>query len=128
MKRRTASDRMAECIIEMVHEYKQAKEFLNHRVEILEANVDHWKDKTKNAVEQCDKATDTLGEIADIIAGFTEHTDDGYIKVYLSNLMPENAVKLERLFKLLDIPMTADHVNDSESCSKCKGRCCDEEN
>ena len=118
MKIRTASDRMAECIIELVHEYKQAKEFLNNRVTILEANVDHWKDKTKNAVEQCNKATDTLGEIADIIAGFTEHTDDGYIKVYLSNLIPENAVKLERLFKLLDIPMTAEQIKDGDTIEK----------
>jgi hypothetical protein len=114
-KNRKASDRMAECIVQLVYEYRQTIEHLNSRIKILDVNVDYWKDKTNKAVEQCDKATDTLGEIADIIAGFTEHTDDGYIKVYLSNLIPENAVKLERLFKLIDIPMTADQIKDGDT-------------
>ena len=109
---------MAECIIQLVYEYRQTITNLNSRIKVLDANVDYWKDKTKTAVEQCDRATDTLGEIADIIAGFTEHTDDGYIKVYLSNLIPENAVKLERLFKLLDIPMTADQIKDGDISEK----------
>lgn len=109
MKRRTASDRMAECIIEMLHEYKQTIDHLNSRISILEANVDYWKKQTATTVEQCDNVTDTIGEIADIIAGITEHADE-YIKIYLTDLQPDNAVKLKRLFKLLDIPMTADQI------------------
>lgn len=112
MKRRTASDRMAECIIEMVHEYKQTIEHLNSRIRILEANVDYWKHRNQEAVEQCDKATDTIGEIAEIIAGITEHAADGYIRLYLTDLQPDNAATLKRLFKLLDIPMTADQIKE----------------
>ena len=103
---------MAECIIEMVHEYKQTIEHLKTRIEILEANVDYWKHKTNVAVEQCDNATDTIGEIAEIIAGVTEHAADGYIRLYLTDLQHENAATLKRLFKLLDIPMTADQIKE----------------
>ena len=114
MKRRTASDRMAECIIEMVHEYKQTIEHLNSRIKILDANVDYWKHKNQVTVEQCNNATDTIGEIADIIAGITEHTESGDIRVYLSDIQPENKSKLERLFRLLDIPMTAEQIKEGD--------------
>ena len=115
MKNRKASDRMAECIIDLLKEYKRRIEILNRSIDMLTAQCKETERKLNRAVDQANDATDTLEEIADIIAGFTEHTDDGYIKVYLSNLIPENAVKLERLFKLLDIPMTADQVKDGDT-------------
>lgn len=115
MGRRTASDRMAECIIEMVHEYKQTIEKLTSRLNIADANVDYWKHKTQKSVDDCNKATDTLGEIADIIAGITEHTEDGDIRIYLSDVIPENERKLKRLFRLLDIPMTAQQTKDGDT-------------
>lgn len=111
-RNRKASDRMAECIVQLVYEYRQTIEHLNSRIKVLDANVDYWKDKTNKAVERCDEATDTLGEIAEIIAGITEHDKDGYTKIYLSDLMPENESKLKRLFKILDIPMTAEQIKD----------------
>lgn len=109
---------MAECIVQLVYEYQQTIANLNSRIKILDANVDYWKNKTHDAVEQCDKATDTLGEIADIIAGITEHAPDGYNRIYLNDLQPENAAKLKRLFKLLDIPMTADQIKDGDTIEK----------
>ena len=115
MKRRTASDRMAECIIEMVHEYKQQIEYLHHRIDILKAACKENEKQRIKAVEQCDNATDTIGEIADIIAGVTEHAADGYIRLYLTDLQPDNAATLKRLFKLLDIPMTADQIKEGET-------------
>ena len=114
MKRRTASDRMAECIIEMVHEYKQTIEQLNSRLKILDANVDYWKHKNHEVVEQCNNATDTIGEIAEIIAGITEHTENGIIRIYLSDIQEENESKLKRLFRLLDIPMTAEQIKEGD--------------
>ena len=115
MKRRSASDRMAECIIEMVHEYKKLIEGLNVRIEMLEDNINYWKNKTHTAVEQCNNATDTIGEIADIIAGITEHDEEGFTKIYLSDVIPDNESKLRRLFKLLDIPMTAEQIKDGDT-------------
>lgn len=108
MKRRKASDIMAECIIDMVHEYKRTIERLNTEA------VD-WKYRTQKAVDDCNKATDTLGEIADIIAGITEHREDGSINIYLSNILDEDATKLKRLFNLLDIPMTAEQIKDGDT-------------
>ena len=122
MKRRTASDRMAECIIEMVHEYRKTIEKLNSRISILESNVEYWKHKTAqsveerdNAINDCDKVTNNMGEIADIIAGITEHTESGDIRVYLSDIQPENKSKLERLFRLLDIPMTESEIKEGDT-------------
>lgn len=109
---------MAECIVQLVYEYRQTISNLNSRIKVIDANVDYWKDKTNKAVEQCNEATDTLGEIADIIAGITEHEEGGDIKIYLSNIVPENKVKLEKLFKLLDIPMTADQIKDGDRIDK----------
>lgn len=116
MKRRTASDRMAECIIEMLHEYKQQINFLQRRIDFLNDACQENEKRRIKAVEQCDNATDTLEEIADIIAGITEHSDDGAdIRIYLSDIQPEGERKLKRLFKLLDIPMTADQVKDGDT-------------
>lgn len=106
---------MAECIIEMVHEYKQTISHLNGRIEIMKDNINYWKDKTQKAVEDCDKATDKLGEIAEIIAGITERTENGDIRIYLSDIQPENKSKLERLFRLLDIPMTAEQIKEGDT-------------
>ena len=116
MKRRTASDRMAECIIEMVHEYKQQIEYLHHRIDILKAACQENEKQRIKAVEQSNYMSDTLGEIADIIAGITEHTDDGAdIRIYLSDIQPEGERKLKRLFKLLDIPMTAEQIKEGDT-------------
>lgn len=122
MKRRTASDRMAECIIEMVHEYRQTIEKLNSQISILESNVEYWKHKTQqsvderdNAINDCDKKANMLGEITKIIAGITEHDEHGTIKIHLSDKLFENEVKLKRLFKLLDIPMTSEQIKDGDT-------------
>ena len=115
MKRRTASDRMAECIVQLVYEYRQTIANLNSRIKVLDSNVDYWKDKTNKAVEQCDKATDTLGEVADIIADITDYAPDGYIRVYITDLQAEDSAKLKRLFKLLDIPMTAEQIKEGDT-------------
>ena len=117
-RNRKASDRMAECIVQLVYEYRQTIEHLNSRIKILDSNVDYWKNKTHEAVEQCDRATDTLGEIADIIAGITEHAADGYTRIYLNDLQPENSATLKRLFNLLDIPMTADQIKEGDTIDK----------
>lgn len=115
MGRRTASDRMAECIIEMVHEYKRQIEMLNRRIDYLIADGKEQERKRIKAVEQADDMSDMLGEIADIIAGITEHTEDGDIKIYLSNVIPENESKLKRLFRLLDIPMTESEIKEGDT-------------
>ena len=115
MKRRTASDRMAECIIDMVHEYKKRVEKLEYQVIALNSNNEDLKKKLEKAVDQANDATDTLGEIADIIAGIIEHTEDGDIRIYLSNVIPENESKLKRLFLLLDIPMTAEQLKEGDN-------------
>lgn len=112
--KRTASDRMAECIIDMVHEYKKRVEKLEYQVLALNSNNEDLKKKLEKSVDQADDATDKLGEIADIIAGITDHTEYGDIKIYLSTTQPKNQIKLERLFKLLDIPMTSDQVKDGD--------------
>jgi len=115
MKRRTAADRMAECIIGLVNEYKNTISHLNGRIATLKDNIDYWKDKTQKAVEYCDKATDKLGEIAEIIAGITEQTEGGHIRIYLSNITPEEGIELNRLFGLLDIPMSAEQIKDGDN-------------
>ena len=114
MKRRTASDRMAECIIDLVNEYKRTISNLNGRIATMKDNINYWEDKTKKAVEDCDKATDKLGEIAEIIAGITEHKEDGTIYIFLSDIRSADAVKIDRLFKLLDIPMTAEQIKEGD--------------
>lgn len=114
MKNRKASDRMAECIIEMVHEYKQRIEFLNRKFDVLAERCKEEEKRRVKAVDQTNTMSDKLGEIADIIAGITEHDNDGCLKIYLSDLLPENAIKLERLFQLLDIPMTAEQTKDGD--------------
>lgn len=114
MERRKARDRMAECIIDMLHEYKHTIERLNSKIEALNSDVSYWKHRTQKAVDDCDKATDTLGEVAEIIAGITEHKEDGSICIFLSDLKWKNATKLERLFKLLDIPMTAEQIKEDD--------------
>lgn len=114
MERRKASDRMAECIIDMLHEYKHTTERLNSKIEALNSDAGYWKHRTQKAVDDCDKATDTLGEIAEIIAGITEHRGDGSINIYLSDNLHKNAVKLHRLFELLDIPMTAEQIKEDD--------------
>ena len=110
MKNRKASDRLAECVIDMVHAYKMRVGELEYRNSVLQKANEDLKKQREKAVVQADNATDTLGEIADIIAGITEHDKDGYTKIYLSDLMRENESKLKRLFKLLDIPMTAEQI------------------
>lgn len=115
MGRRTASDIMAECIIEMVHEYKQRIETLYRSIDMLTAQRKETEKKLNRAVDQADDATDKLGEIADIIAGITEHTEDGDIKIYLSDIQPENESKLKRLFRLLDIPMTESEIKEGDT-------------
>lgn len=114
MERRKASDRMAECIIDMLHEYKHTIERLNSKIEALNSDVGHWKHRTQKAVDDCDKATDTLGEIAEIIAGITEHKEDGSIYIFLSDIKSEDAVKQKRLFDLLGIPMTAEQIKGDD--------------
>ena len=114
MERRKARDRMAECIIDMLHEYKHTIERLNSKIEALNSDVSYWKNRTQKSVDDCNKATDTLGEIAEIIAGITEHSEDGSINIYLSDVKAGNAVKLQRLFKLLDIPMTAEQIKEDD--------------
>lgn len=113
--KRTASDRMTECIIELVHEYKQTISHLTGRIETMKDNINYWRDTTQKAVEDCDKATDKLGEIAVIIAGITEHTEGGNIRIYLSDIQPESKSKIERLFRLLDIPMTAYQIKEGDT-------------
>ena len=110
-----ASDKMAECIIEMVHEYKRQIEMLNRRIDYLIADGKEQEKKRIKAVEQANDMSDKLGEIADIIAAITEHTEDGDIRVYLSTIQPENESKLKRLFRLLDIPMTADQIKEGDT-------------
>ena len=112
--KRTASDRMAECIIEMVHEYKQRIEILNRSIDMLTAQRKETENKLNRAVDQANDATDKLGEIADIIAGITEHKDS-YINIYLSDLLPEDESKLKRLFRLLDIPMTESEIKEGDN-------------
>lgn len=112
--RRTASDRMAECIIEMVHEYKQRIETLNRSIDMLIAQRKETEKKLNRAVDQANDATDKLGEIAEIIAGITEYKD-GNIQIYLSDILPGNESKLKRLFRLLDIPMTAEQTKDGDT-------------
>ena len=115
MGRRTASDRMAECIIDMFHEYKKRVDKLEYQVLALNSNNEDLKKKLEKAVDQANDATDKLGEIADIIAGITEYSDNGDIIVYLSNLKPETKKKMERLFRLLDIPMTAEQIKEGDN-------------
>lgn len=115
MKRRTASDRMAECIIEMVHEYKQRIEILSRSIDMLSAQRKETEKKLNRAVDQANDATDTLGEIAEIIAGITDHTEAGHIRIYLSNINPEDGSKLTRLLRLLDVPMTAEQIKEGDT-------------
>jgi len=115
MGRRTASDRMAECIIEMVHEYKQRIETLNRSIDMLNAQRKETEKKLNRAVEQANDMSDTLGEIADIISRITEHTEGGHIRIYLSNINPEDGSKLTRLLRLLDIPMTAEQIKEGDN-------------
>lgn len=115
MKDRKAIDRMAECIIDMMHEYKRQIEMLNRRIDYLTAECKEQEKKRIKAVEQTNDMSDTLGEIADIIAGITEHTVDGDIRIYLSDVIPENKSKLNRLFRLLDIPMTAEQIKEGDT-------------
>lgn len=114
MGRRTASDRMAECIIEMVHEYKQRIEILNRSIDMLSAQRKETEKKLNRAVDQANDATDKLGEIADIIAGITDRTVNGHIYIYLSESQEEDGRKLKRLFRLLDIPMTAEQIKEGD--------------
>jgi hypothetical protein len=109
-----ASDRMAKCIIDMFHEYKKRVDKLEYQIISLKSCIEDLKKRREEAVIQVDNATDTLGEIADIIAGITEHTEDGDIRIYLSDIQPENESKLKRLFRLLDIPMTAEQIKDGD--------------
>jgi hypothetical protein len=115
MGRRTASDRLAECVIELVHEYKQRIETLNRSIDMLNAQRKETEKKLHRAVEQANDATDKLGEIADIIAGITDHTESGDIRIYLSDIIPEDGIKLKRLFRLLDIPMTAEQIKEGDT-------------
>ena len=116
--KRTASDRMAKCIIEMVHEYKQRIEILNRSIDMLTAQRKETEKKLNRAVDQANDATDKLGEIADIIAGITEHTEGGHIRIYLSNINQEDGIQLKRLFRLLDIPMTAPDTKEGDTIDK----------
>lgn len=112
---RKASDRMAECIIEILHEYKRQTEMLNRRIDYLTAECKEQEKKRVKAVEQADDMSDKLGEIAAIIAGITEHTEGGNIRIYLSDICPEDKEKLKRLFRLLDIPMTESEIKDGDT-------------
>lgn len=115
MGRRTASDRMAECIIEMVREYKHQIEMLNRRIDYLIADSKEQEKKRIKAVDQVNDMSDKLGEIADIISGITDHTESGNIRIYLSDIIPEDGIKLKRLFRLLDIPMTAEQIKEGDN-------------
>lgn len=115
MGRRTASDRLAECVIELVHEYKQRIETLNRSIDMLNAQRKETEKKLNRAVDQVNDMSDRLGEIADIIAGITEHTEIGDIRIYLSDVIPENKSKFNRLFRLLDIPMTAEQIKEGDN-------------
>ena len=105
---------MAECIIEMVREYKHQIEMLNRRIDYLIADGKEQERKIIKAVEQANDMSDKLGEIADIISGITEHTAAGDIRIYLSNTLPENEREINRLFRLLDIPMTAEQIKGGD--------------
>ena len=102
----------------MVHEYKQRIEILNRSIDMLTAQRKEAEKKLNRAVDQANDATDKLGEIADIIAGITEHTVDGDIRIYITDVIPENKSKLERLFRLLDIPMTAEQIKEGDTIDK----------
>ena len=114
MGRRTASDRMAKCIIDMVHEYKKRVEKLEYQVLALKSDNEGLTERLKKAVDQANDATDTLGEIADIIAGITDHTESGNIRIYLSDVIPKDGIKIKRLFRFLDIPMTAEQIKEGD--------------
>ena len=58
--------------------------------------------------------SDKLGEIADIIAGITVYTTCGNIRIYLSDINNDDEIKLKRLFRLLDIPMTAEQIKEGD--------------
>lgn len=109
-----ASDRMAECIIEILHEYKREIEMLNGRIDYLNADCKEQEKKRIKAVDQANDMSDKLGEIADIIAGITGHEEAGDIWIYLSTTQPDNERKLKKLFKLLDIPMTAEQLKEGD--------------
>lgn len=114
-KQRSASDMLAECVIEMVHEYKGTIETRNRRIDYLNSELKECERMKIKAVEQANDMSDKLGEIADIIAGITEHTESGYIQIYLSDIQPKNESKLKRLFRLLDIPMTAEQIKEGDN-------------
>ena len=88
---------------------------LNRRIDYLTAEIKEQEKKRVKAVEQADDMSDKLGEIAYIIAGITEHTENGDIRVYLSTIQQENESKLKRLFRLLDIPMTAEQIKEGDT-------------
>lgn len=115
MKRRTASDRMAECIIDMFHEYKKRVDKLEYQVITLKSDNEDLARRVKKADDQVNKAAHTLGEIANIISGITEHTEGGNIRIYLSNIIDEDGIQLKRLFRLLDIPMTAEQIKEGDN-------------
>lgn len=99
----------------MVHEYKQQIEILNRSIDMLSAQRKETEKKLNRAVDQANDATDKLGVIADIISGITEHNEAGDIIVYLSSIKPEGESKLKRLFRLLDIPMTAEQIKAGDT-------------
>lgn len=124
MKRRTASDRMAECIIELVHEYKKEIKILNDRISsihsdnvFLRTELSSEIKKREKAVDQTNKATDIIGEVSDIIASVTAHHEGGDISIYLSNIpdQGDRKRKMERLFELLDIPMTEAEIKEGDT-------------
>lgn len=106
---------MAECIIEMLHVYKQRIEFLNRKFDMLSEKCKEEEARRIRAVDQTNTMSDKIGEIAKIIAGITETTWDGDIRIYLSDIEPENKSKLERLFRLLDIPMTESEIEEGDT-------------
>lgn len=110
-----AIDRMSKCIIDMFNEYKKRVEKLEYQVLALNTNNEDLKKKLEKAVDQANDMSDKLGEVADIIAGITEHTEGGDIRIYLSDIQPEGKAQLERLFKLLDIPMTAEQIKEGDN-------------
>lgn len=117
-----AENLISELLVEMVREYKSLirkrdLEISEKTCDIAELNhkLHVEQEKTKAAVESGDHLCTILDEVSKIIAGITEHTDKGNIRIYLSDITHEEESKLKRLFKLLDIPMSAEHIKDGDT-------------
>lgn len=116
-----AENLMSELLVEIVRDYrslirKRDLEISEKTCYIAELNHNLHAEQNKReaVVKQCNRLSDILGEVADIIAGITEYKDGG-VQIYLSDRLPGNESKLKKLFKILDIPMTAQQTKDGDT-------------